>query len=127
MSSNTIFYGIGLPSIPKHQLFEREIIKTKEELQEITSTFDEPVLALKVFDFDTMSYCGYHIITQTDAFRALGAELNANMMLRKQVHDLTQELNTIKQMSMFEFGNKYCSSEELEEAGHQLARDLLGK
>lgn len=127
MSSNTIFYGHGLPVIPKHQLFEREIIKNEEELQEITSKIDEEILLLRVFDLDTMSYCGYHIISQKHALRALGAELNANMMLRKQVKDLTQELNNIKQMGMWEFESKYCNSEDLEEAGHQLARDLLGK
>lgn len=36
------------------------------------------------------------------------------------------ELFDIKHMSMWEFANKYCSSQELEEAGHQLARSLLG-
>ena len=34
------------------------------------------------------------------------------------------ECNTIKQMSMYEFANKYCTSKDLEEAGHELARAL---
>ena len=40
-----------------------------------------------------------------------------NAQLRRELHD-------IKEMSMFEFGNKYCNDSELEEAGHQLARSL---
>ena len=36
------------------------------------------------------------------------------------------ELQDIKHMSMWEFAAKYCSDEEMEEAGHQLARSLLG-
>jgi hypothetical protein len=39
----------------------------------------------------------------------------------------SKELKDIKQLTMFEFGNLYCSSESLEEAGHMLARELLGK
>jgi hypothetical protein len=42
--------------------------------------------------------------------------------------ELSRELQTIKQMSMFEFGNKYCSSESLEADGHAFARSLgVGK
>lgn len=37
---------------------------------------------------------------------------------------LRQELTEIKNLSMYEFADKYCTSEELEEAGHQLARSL---
>lgn len=39
---------------------------------------------------------------------------------------LSQELQTIKQMSMFEFGNTYCSDESLEADGRAFARSLLG-
>ena len=42
--------------------------------------------------------------------------------------ELSRELQTIKQMSMFEFGNTYCSSESLEADGHAFARSLgVGK
>ena len=34
------------------------------------------------------------------------------------------ELQDIKHLSMFEFADKYCSSEDLEEAGHAFARSL---
>ena len=34
------------------------------------------------------------------------------------------ELFDIKHMSMWEFANKYCSDEELEEAGHAFGRSL---
>ena len=40
--------------------------------------------------------------------------------------ELSKELQDIKQMSMFEFGNTYCSSESLEADGHAFARALLG-
>ena len=36
------------------------------------------------------------------------------------------ELFTIKHMSMFEFAAKYCKDEELEDAGRQFAKELLG-
>lgn len=39
---------------------------------------------------------------------------------------LLKELHTIKSLGMWEFANKYCNSKELEKAGHQLARELLG-
>lgn len=42
-------------------------------------------------------------------------------------NSLSRELQDIKQMSMFEFGNTYCSSESLEADGHAFARSLLGK
>jgi hypothetical protein len=56
----------------------------------------------------------------------------------KQIQDLSEEnfkrieesnrlfgeLMDIKALSMWEFANKYCSDEELEEAGHALARSL---
>lgn len=36
----------------------------------------------------------------------------------------SQELKDIKAMSMFEFGNTYCSTESLEADGHAFARSL---
>ena len=52
-----------------------------------------------------------------------GVKLN-NGKLTLERNNLIDELNTIKSMSMFEFGNKYCSSESLESDGHALARSL---
>ena len=43
-----------------------------------------------------------------------------------KANTLSKELSDIKQLSMFEFGNLYCSSESLEADGHRLARELLG-
>ena len=40
--------------------------------------------------------------------------------------ELSKELQDIKQMSMFEFGNTYCSEESLKADGHAFARSLLG-
>lgn len=41
--------------------------------------------------------------------------------------NLEEELEEIKSMSMFEFGNKYCSNESLEADGHAFAKSLLGR
>ena len=49
---------------------------------------------------------------------------NARIILERNT--ALDELQHIKQMSMFEFGNTYCSSESLEEAGHAFAKALLG-
>jgi len=50
-----------------------------------------------------------------------------------KVHFLDQKCNAyhkevleITSMDMWEFANLYCSEAQLEEAGHQLARSLLG-
>ena len=52
-----------------------------------------------------------------------GVKLN-NGKLTIERNALVDELNYIKSLSMFEFGNKYCSSESLESDGHALARSL---
>ena len=44
--------------------------------------------------------------------------------LKLENEELTHELEHIKQMSMFEFGNTFCSDESLEQDGHALARAL---
>ena len=44
----------------------------------------------------------------------------------ERINQLSRELQDIKGLSMFEFGNLYCSSESLEADGHKLARELLG-
>lgn len=41
-----------------------------------------------------------------------------------KANTLSKELSDIKQLSMFEFGNLYCSSESLEADGHAFARSL---
>ena len=46
---------------------------------------------------------------------------------RFRIDSLRRELEDIKNMSMFEFGNTYCDSESLEADGHALARSLLSK
>lgn len=48
-----------------------------------------------------------------------------NEFCKKNI-ELSKELHDIKQMSMFEFGNTYCSSESLEADGKAFARSLLG-
>ena len=55
-----------------------------------------------------------------------GVKLN-NSKLTIERNKLQNELDLIKSMSMFEFGNIYCSSESLEADGHAFARSLLGK
>ena len=54
-----------------------------------------------------------------------GVKLN-NGKLTIERNKLLEELVEIKKLSMFEFGNRYCSSESLEEDGHAFARALLG-
>ena len=39
-------------------------------------------------------------------------------------NDAIDKLHKIQQMSMFEFGNRYCSQESLEADGHAFARSL---
>ncbi|MBO6275686.1 MAG: hypothetical protein J6M91_09185 [Methanobrevibacter sp.] len=43
-----------------------------------------------------------------------------------ECNDLWGQLFDIKHMSLWEFANKYCKTEDLEEAGHELAKSLLG-
>lgn len=44
-----------------------------------------------------------------------------------RINELETELDDIKSMSMFEFGNLFCSDESLEKDGRAFARSLLGK
>ena len=65
---------------------------------------------------------------QTSFIKALKLS-NSKLTLERndlcdKVTALSRELQDIKQLSMFEFGNIYCSSESLEDAGHALARSL---
>ena len=61
---------------------------------------------------------------QTRFIKAL--KLN-NSKLTVERNQLQNELDHIKSMSMFEFGNKYASDESLEADGRAFARSLLGK
>ena len=54
-----------------------------------------------------------------------GVKLN-NGKLTIERNNLVDELTRIKNMSMFEFGNTYCTAESLESDGHAFARSLLG-
>ena len=47
-----------------------------------------------------------------------------NEFLQRQNNALRLELQRIKSMSMFEFANEFCNDDQLEEAGHALARSL---
>ena len=54
-----------------------------------------------------------------------GCKLN-NSKVTQERNKLQAELDTIKSMTMFEFGNAYCSNESLEADGHAFAKALLG-
>ena len=55
-----------------------------------------------------------------------GLKIN-NSSVTLERNNLLSEIEAIKRMPMFEFAAKYCNNDELEEAGHALARSLLGK
>ena len=54
-----------------------------------------------------------------------GLKLN-NAAITLERNELCDKLHEIQQLSMFEFGNRYCSNESLEEDGKAFARALLG-
>ena len=54
-----------------------------------------------------------------------GVKLN-NGKITLERNNLIEELQTIKNMSMFEFGNRYCSDESLASDGKAFAKALLG-
>ena len=132
---------MSLPAIPKHYLNDDVIIENEEELNKTLSSIDEPTIVLKVYDTTSLEYCGYYIIRQSQSFALIGHLLSENLRLRKmkngvklnnskltiERNKLQSELDSIKSMSMFEFANTFCSNESLEEAGHMLAKDLLGR
>ena len=129
------------PAILKHQVNKDMIIKNEDELNETISKIDEPIIVLKVYDIQSREYCGYYILKQSESFALIGLLLSENSRLRHlkngvklnnskltiERNKLLNELDRIKSMSMFEFANTYCSNESLEEAGHMLAKDLLGR
>lgn len=63
-------------------------------------------------------------LSRTTRFK-MGLKLQ-NRKLTQERNQLADELDNIKSMGMFEFGNTFCNDAQLEEAGHQLARSLLG-
>ena len=60
---------------------------------------------------------------QSRFIRAL--KLN-NAKTTEERNRFCDELHQIKQMSMFEFGNRYCTNDSLEADGKAFARALLG-
>ena len=58
---------------------------------------------------------------QTRFINALKLNLSKTTQERNQLCD---KLHEIQNLSMFEFGNRYCSQESLEADGHALARSL---
>ena len=58
---------------------------------------------------------------QTRFINALKLNLSKTTQERNQLCD---KLHEIQNLSMFEFGNRYCSSESLEVDGHAFARSL---
>ena len=58
---------------------------------------------------------------QTRFINALKLNLSKATQERNQLCD---KLHEIQNLSMFEFGNRYCSSESLEADGHAFARSL---
>ena len=54
-----------------------------------------------------------------------GLRLN-NRELTKERNDPIDELTTIKQMGMFEFGSKYCNEEQNAADGKAFAESLIG-
>jgi len=53
--------------------------------------------------------------------------LGENMKRIEESNRLYGELQDIKHLSVWEFANLYCNEEEHAEAGHALAKDLLGR
>lgn len=132
---------MSLPAIPKQYLDSNMIIETEDELNETLSSIDESTVVLRVYDTTSLDYCGYYILRQSESFTLIGLVLSENSRLRQmkrgvklnnskltvERNKLQTELDRIKSMTMFEFANTYCSNESLEEAGHMLAKDLLGR
>ena len=58
---------------------------------------------------------------QSREIKALSEE---NFKRIEESNRLFSELMDIKALSMWEFANRYCTDDELEEAGHALARSL---
>lgn len=50
-----------------------------------------------------------------------------NQNLTNERNQVVDELNRIKSMGVFEFAENYCTPDQQVEAGHQLARQLLGR
>lgn len=95
-------------------LFETNeaLIKTIRELREENETLKEKV-SIQRRMIDGLKLCSSK------------SSLEHNEMA-DEIRRLSQELQTIKSMGVWEFANKYCTDEENSEAGKQLAKSLLG-
>ena len=94
----------------------RELIEEMAELGRFTVTEivnDEGFFEGYLLD-ETFAYTRRHFNVLRMKNRKLTEELNA----------VRAELEEIKGMDMFEFGNTYCSDDDLEDAGHAFARSL---
>lgn len=87
------------------------------------------VVELKGF-IESSKKLSYTKERQTRFIKALKLNNSALTLERNQLQEkvdkLSKELQDIKELSMFEFANKYCSESDHEAAGHLLARSLLG-
>ena len=87
----------------------------------------------ELYEIDGEIYSLHEIKGFIESAKQLGRKtrfINAlklqNQELTKERNNLVTELNNIKAMSMFEFGNTYASKESLEADGHAFAKALLG-
>lgn len=80
---------------------------------------------------DELTYFKEHCADLEDQVAALKKQYDdfyeKEYMARiEECNRLWGELFDIKHMSVWEFANKYCNEKQLEEAGHEFARSLLG-
>ena len=80
---------------------------------------------------DELTYFKEHCADLEDQVAALKKQYddfyeNEYMKRIDECNKLWGELFDIKHMSVWEFANKYCNEKQLEEAGHEFARSLLG-
>ena len=75
---------------------------------------------------EELSRENYNLKEEKRALKKEYDDFYMNEYLRRidECNKLWSELFDIKHMSMWEFAAKYCSDEDMEEAGHALARSL---
>lgn len=67
---------MSLPAILKHQVNKDMIIENEGELNKTLSSIDEPTIVLKVYDTNSLEYCGYYILKQSESFELIGRLLS---------------------------------------------------